>query len=135
MDKKMMDKRIIFGYGFGLVVIAAGIMINYLGVGGQEYVMFGSVGLWLLFIGFITLMITTLQKINGKKKNTDERVEYIGHKASKVTFLVLIIAAFIIMIIDGISPIGVPYHAFMANLIAGVVLVYFIAFKVIEKKH
>lgn len=135
MGKKMMDKRTIFGYGFGLVVIAAGLLMESLGAGGQDYVMFDSVGLWLVFIGFITLMVATLQKMSGKKKKTDERVEYIGHKASKVTFLVLIMASFIIMIIEGVKPIDLPYHIFMANLVAWVVVVYFIAFKVVEKKH
>lgn len=120
-------------FGFGLIII--GLLLNAFGVTGVAFQEMGGVGGWLIMVGFISLMITVLQKLRGKKKQVDERVEFIAARASRIVFLALIIAAFVIMVIDALVAITLPYYLFMAYLISGVVLVYVLAYKQLEKTY
>ena len=118
-----------------ILVIVAGIVLSQLGI-GEEFLGFTSVGQWLIFVGFIGLTINILQEIrNKKKKIVDERMELINYKASRITFIALIVGAFIIMIIDGINPIEVPYSLFMSYLLAFLMFIYFIAYKIVERLY
>lgn len=126
-------KQMVWRYGFALITIIAGILINYLNL-GTEFFAYGSVGNYLISIGFIFLFITTLFYISRKEKVVDERMEKIGYKASRVTFLFMVIGAFAIMLWDGIEKITIPYQISMTYFICVLLIIYFIAYKLIERK-
>lgn len=131
--KAMTKKQLVWKYLFGFVLIVAGIVFESFGV-GQNFLITWSLGTWLIYVGFLMFAIITLSYFNKKERIIDERMEKIAYKASRVTFVFVILGAFGIMIYDGINPIDYPYHMFMSHFIAWTVLVYFIAYKVIEKR-
>lgn len=128
-----MKKSIVGRYVFAFLTVIAGILLDQFNV-GREFLGFSSVGSWLVFVGFIMLAIITLNVISGKRRKIDERMTYLALKSSRITFVLLIFAAFIVMIIDGIRPIDVPYHLFMSYLIAYLMLAYFVVYKILEWK-
>jgi hypothetical protein len=121
-------------YGFAVFLIIAGLILMYLKI-GEEFLGFSSVGSWLIYVGFVMLAIITLQLISNKKRIVDERMEFVATKAARITFLALIIFAFLIMIIDGIKPITMPYSYFMSYLLSGIVFIYFISYQVLLKRN
>jgi uncharacterized membrane protein len=132
MKNKNSRKNTTARYIFAFVILAAGIILEALNI-GDEFLGFESVGEWLIYVGFIMLVIITITLISKKKRIIDERMEKIAYQASRISFLAIIIGAFIIMIADGIKPIEISYSMFMAYLISGIVLVYLISYKIIEK--
>ena len=58
---------------------------------------------------------------------------FVASKASRITFLAVITFAFIVMITDGITPLQVSYSMFMSYLICGMMLVYFVSYKILLK--
>ena len=131
MEKK---KQAIWRYSFAIIIILTGLILNYKNV-GKEFLNFNSIGNWLIYIGFVMLAIVTLQFISGKKRIVDERSQFIGMKASRITYVAIILVAFVTMIIDGIKTITIPYSQFMSAFVCGVVLVYLISYKILEKKN
>lgn len=117
-------------YGFAFIVLIAGTLLMAFDI-GDAFLGFASVGTWLLYIGCIMLAIITLQTIKNKKRVVDERMQAIAAQAARITFTVIILAAFIIMVIDGIAPIALSYALFMSYFICGIVLVYLIAYKLL----
>ena len=81
------------------------------------------------------LIVATLTEIWRKDKVVDERMQFVATKAMRVTFLCLIVAAFIIMIVDGIQQITLPYHLFMSYLVSGLLAVYYISYKILLKRY
>lgn len=126
--KKILSREII-RYSFALFVILLGAFFNYNSI-GNEFLGFSSVGSWLVYIGFIMIAIISLQALNNKRV-VDERMIFIANKAMRITFLVLVLFSFIIMVLDGINKISIPYHLFMSYLICGLMLVYFISYKIL----
>lgn len=119
-------------YVFALVILIAGIILGALDI-GKEFLGFSSIGTWLIYVGFIMLTVITLQLLKNKKRIVDERMRLIAYKASRITFVLMILAAFIIMIIDGINAITIPYSMFMSYIIAYMIFVYFISYKILER--
>lgn len=130
--KDLAKKNAIPRYVFAFILVVGGIILDYLNI-TREFLGFESVGNWLVFVGFIMVAVITLQIISNKKRIVDERMEKLGYKASRITFLFIIIGAFIVMVWDGISPIGIAYSMFMSHLIAWVMLVYFVSYKILER--
>jgi len=119
-------------YGFAAVTIIAGLIFSYFHIGERPDIVFGSLGAWLIYVGFITLAIMAVRAIGkNKEKKVDERMEFVAAKAGRVTFVFIIIAAFAVMIADGIKPIAISYYMFMAYMISAIVFVYFVAYKVL----
>ena len=129
MERK---KQLVWRYGFALIVIIAGILLEHFNIGG-EFGGFGSVGYWLLYVGIVMLAVATFQLLLGKKRIVDERSQFIGMKAARITYVFIILTLFVTMIMDGIKPITIPYSQFMATLICGITLVYFVSYKILEK--
>lgn len=133
VSKKIITKKqTIWRYLFGFLLVVIGILLNYFKI-GQEFLGFNSIGLWMIYVGFVMFIVITLQYFSKRKKIIDERMEKIGYRSSRIVFLILILGAFIIMIIDGIKPIIIPYHMFMSYMISGIVLIYFVSYKILEK--
>ena len=129
MEKK---KQAVWKYGFALTVIISGIILEYFNL-GKEFLGFGSVGYWLIYVGIVMLAIITLQVLSGKRRIVDERSQFIGMKAARITYVFIILTLFVTMIIDGINTITVQYSKFMSMLICGITLVYFVSYKILEK--
>jgi hypothetical protein len=131
LEKK---KQVAWRFGFAFIVLVAGIILEMSEI-GKEFLGFSSVGNWLIYVGFIMIAIITLQFFSKKERVVDERLQFIAMKAGRVTFLAIIFFAFLIMVWDGIRTIYIPYSYFMSYWIAGIVFVYFIAYKIIERKN
>jgi uncharacterized membrane protein len=127
-------KSIAFRYGFALVVLLFGIVLTVLKI-GNEFLGFANIGIWLIYVGFVMLVAITFQVISKKNRIVDERMEKIGNKTSRIMFLLLILFAFVVMVWDGISKITIPYFIFMSYLICGFILIYFIIYKILEKRY
>lgn len=127
--------RVTIMYAIALVALTLGLLFDYFKIGSPTFQIFGSVGNWLIYTGFIGLIIATVRLIfvSKKKKTIDERMEFVATKALRISFLSLIIGAFIIMIIDGIKTITIPYHIFMSYLVCGLLLIYIVAYKILLK--
>ncbi len=131
---KNKKRNIIWRYSFATLLIISGVVLSYFNI-GNEFLGFSSVSLWLIYVGFVMLTVITLQMLFKKKRIVDERMEFIAAKASRVTFVGIILFAFLIMIIDGIKPIEVAYSYFMSYLICGIILLYIISYKILSNKY
>lgn len=119
-------------YVFAILIILLGTLTDYFQP-NKEFLGFPSVGQWLIYIAFIMLVIITLQSFKNKKRIVDERMHFIGYKATRITFLLLILASFSIIIIDGLKTITIPYHMFASYIIMFLTLTYLIAYKILER--
>jgi len=132
----MKDKtRIKLSYGISLFFILIGLVFNYFKIGEPNFQIYGSVGNWLVYIGFIGIIIATIRKLSKKQKKIDERMEFVAAKSLRFTFLFLIIGAFFIMVVDGIKIITLPYHLFMSYLVCVLLLVYMIIYKILLRNN
>lgn len=131
---KMKKKNLIWRYSFATLLIIAGIVFSYFNI-SNEFLGFSSLSLWLIYVGFVMLTVITLQMLFKKKRIVDERMEFIAAKASRVTFVGIILFAFLIMIVDGIKSIEIAYSYFMSYLICGIVLLYIVSYKILSKKY
>ncbi len=133
-QEKNRKKNLILRYSLATLLIISGIVLSYLKL-GNEFLGFSSVGLWLIYVGFVMLAVISLQILSKKKRIVDERMEFIAAKASRITFMGIIIFAFIIMVIDGIKPIDFAYSYFMSYFICGIVLLYAISYKILLRSN
>jgi hypothetical protein len=127
-------KRLCWRYGFALVVLIVGTILMHYNL-GKEFLGFSSVGSWLVYVGFIMIAIVTLQFFSHKERVVDERAQFIGMKAGKITFLAIILVSFIIMVWDGLRTIYIPYSYFMSYFLVGIMAVYFVSYKIIERRN
>ena len=132
--KNRLTTKELYRYGFALIVLVLGLLLSYFKI-GNTFLGFSSVGTWLIYIGFIMLAIITLQFFSNKKRIVDERMIFIANKAMRFTLLSLIIIAFIIIVIDGVNTITIPYHLFMAYLICLLLIIYVISYKILLRKY
>ena len=129
------SKGTILRYGMSVLFLALGVLFNSFNVGSRNFLSFGSVGNWLIYIGFVSLMIVTIRTLSKKERKVDERNYFIAAKANRITFIMIILAAFIIMVCDGIKTITLSYHMFMSFFVCGIILAYFVSYKILEKYH
>jgi uncharacterized membrane protein len=126
-QKNISRKDLVWRYGFAIITIIVGATLSYLNM-GNEFLGFSSVGTWLIYVGFVMLAVITL---HNKKRIVDERMLFVATKASRITFVGIILFAFIVMVIDGVKPIGVAYSIFMSYFICGIVLLYLVSYKIL----
>ena len=129
------NRRMLVKYGFGLALVLAGLALGMSGTGQRPFAGFDSLGTWLVYAGLVTIAATTLHIVLRKERQVDERMEFAASKAMRVTFLLFIAAAFVLMVMDGVSPIAVPVHMLMAYLICGMMAAYFLSYRVILAHH
>lgn len=128
--------RTIVKYAFGLGLIVIGLLLESFGLGYESYSTFGSNGSFLIFIGFGVLLLATIQLIwMPREKIVDERMEFVAAKAMRVAFVVFIIAAFILIIIGGITPITMPAYVLVSYIVCLLLLAYVIAYNILLKYH
>jgi uncharacterized membrane protein len=123
-------------YGFAAALIILGLLINHYGLGSPEFTVFGSVGNYLVYIGFVLLLINTVRQITRKKKKRmDERMEFVAAKASGVTMVFIFAGAFAVILLDGIQKITLPYHLFVSYSVCAILLVYMISYYALLRKY
>lgn len=127
--------KIAYNIGFSVLVIIAGAILETLNIGSSEFLGFTSVGNWLVYVGLVGLAIVAIRGIAKKDRKVDERMYFIANKANRVTFLVVIIGSFVIMVWDGIQRITMPYSLFMSYFVCGVIMAYVIAYKVLVRMY
>jgi len=110
-------KGIRIKYAAAFIIIIFGLLLEIYEVGGNTFAGFPSVGIWIIFTGFIMTAIISMNVFSKKEKIVDERMEHIGYKASRVTTLILILTLFATMIIDGIQPINTRYYFYASFLV------------------
>jgi len=93
------------------------------------------VGNFLVYIGFVILLIILVRQISGKKKKTDERMEFVAAKASRIAMIFMILGAFAVMVLDGIQPITLPYYLFAGYSVCAILLVYMISYYVLMRRY
>lgn len=125
--------KLIIKYSFGLIMILLGVIFQVTGIGNRAFLGFGTVSAYLIYVGFLSLIIITLKSFTKKKRLVDERMIAVANKANRIVFISIIFAGFAIMIIDGIKPINIAYSLFMSYLICGIILVYAISYKILLK--
>ncbi|MFH1132926.1 MAG: DUF2178 domain-containing protein [Nanoarchaeota archaeon] len=111
-------------------IIAAAIML----FSRVEAVIFGSMPLagFLLFVGVVAVAFGYIRE--KRPQEADERSWHIVHRASRATFIAMVLSAFAVMLIDSMDAITLRYSYFMAYWVCGMVLVYSISYKLLEKK-
>jgi Co/Zn/Cd efflux system component len=132
-DKMKLDKRNTYSYAFELGLVIIGLALNYLDVGNNRLFSFPSVGYFLIYVGFVGLFITTVKAIRAKERKVDERMMAAALQSARITFMVIILVAFIIMIADGISPIHVAYSTFMSYFVCFIILSNLVTYKLLLK--
>jgi len=136
VSKKVNTRRRIktkYATAIGLIII--GVLFQIFEIGGNEFSGFPSLGMWIIFTGFIFTAVVSMNVISKKEKIIDERMEHIGYKASHVTTMLLILALFATMIIDGIYTISTPYYLYASFLVCFYIFSYLISYKIIERNN
>ena len=121
-------------YAMSAGMIVAGLALNYLGIGASASgFIFGSVGNWLIYIGAVSAFVSAFAFFRKKGRMVDERMEKIGYKAHRLSISAFLLLAFLLMVVDGISPIALPYYLFISYMICAYLVLYFVAYKWVER--
>jgi uncharacterized membrane protein len=135
-SKKVVTKKsMIFRIVFITVLIVSGALLNQFNVGTNELFGYSTVGNYLIFIGFVMVLVTTITYFTKREKIIDERMEMLRNKTMTLTFTVFIFAAFALIIWDGIWPITMRYSMFISYAVCTMLLFYVIAYKVLERRY
>jgi len=128
-------KRATTKFAIVLGWIIVGLLLNHFKIGTNAFGIFGSLGTYFIYIGFVGMFVAGFTEVLRKDRAADERMQYVATKAMKLTFLVFVAVAFVIMVIDGINPITMPYHLFMSYLVSGILAVYYISYKILLRRY
>ncbi len=135
-SKKVVTKKsMIFRIVFIIVLIVSGALLNQFNIGTNELFGYSTVGNYLIFIGFVMVLVTTITYFTKREKIIDERMEMLRNKTMTLTFTVFIFAAFALIIWDGIWPITMRYSMFISYAVCTMLLGYVIAYKMLEGKY
>jgi uncharacterized membrane protein len=135
-SKKVVTKKsMIFRIVFITVLIVSGALLNQFNIGTNELFGYSTVGNYLIFIGFVMVLVTTITYFTKREKIIDERMEMLRNKTMTLTFTVFIFAAFALIIWDGIWPITMRYSMFISYAVCTMLLFYVIAYKVLERRY
>jgi len=135
-SKKVVTKKsMIFRIVFIIFLIVSGALLNQFNVGTNELFGYSTVGNYLIFIGFVMVLVTTITYFTKREKIIDERMEMLRNKTMTLTFTVFIFAAFALIIWDGIWPITMRYSMFISYAVCTMLLFYVIAYKVLERRY
>jgi hypothetical protein len=122
-------------YGFGIILVLLGVIFGLLNIGKNQFFGFSSVPSYLIYIGIISILVMLVSTFVNKKRIVDERMLNIADKATRIVYLCIILVSFAVMIVDGISPITIPYHVFMSYFICVIMLIYVFSYKILLKYY
>ena len=135
ISKKIITKKhLVWKYVFSVFLILLGGTLEIFGL-GKSFGGFESIGIWLIYVGLLSGILSLISYKRKKNKIVDERMEKIGYHASRITFLILFIALFLILILDKIITITIAYSEFLSWIIMGTLIVYVIVYKFLERKN
>ncbi len=135
-SKKIVTKKgMIYRAVFVIALIALGLTLNFYSIGSSDFFGYSTVGNFLIYIAFIMILVTAVNYFKKRDRIIDERIEMVRYKAMTLTFMASIVAAFAIMILDGISPITMRYSTFASYAVCAALIFYVVAYKVIERKY
>ncbi len=135
ISKKIITtKKSIAKFIFAGILIISGILLNYFNLGKVEFFSYNSVGSYLIFCGFIVLITSIMIIFTKKNKIYDERNEKISIRAMSWVWFFLFFGGFIIMIIDGISPINIRISEFISYSICALLLIYSVFYYIYSKR-
>jgi len=117
-----------------LLFVFLGVTLNVFNIGLNETFNFSTVGNYLIYIGFIGLIVSFLTKKKNSKKIVDERMIQIAFEASRWTIVFFVIISFALIIFDAIMPITMEYKYFLSYLVCTVILFHLGAYMVLLKK-
>jgi len=132
MEKKT-RRQISFLWAFGMIL--AGFLLNHFRIGMNEFVGYATVGTYLMYIGILGLVIIAIMPVINRNKIRDERMEFVAAKSLRITFLLIILGAFAVMVLDGIRPIAIPYSMFLAYAIMAVMLAHFVIYRLMLRAN
>lgn len=132
MEKKT---RALVKFCWSAAMVFLGLLLNYFRLGQGTFSPFESVGTFLIFVGFAGLAISAISEAWRKKQVTDERMEFVAAKALRLTFVLFIIGAFFVIVLDGIAPIAVPYSLSASYAICAALFVYFVSYKLLLRRY
>jgi L-asparagine transporter-like permease len=130
MDDTKFTMKIIFAS----ILLVAGIFIN-LFIPTKEFFGYGSVGSYLIFCGLLMLALALLRGFILKPKKYDERMITIALKSTRLTFVIFILSAFVLMIMDGINAITISYSMFLSYFVCFILLCNVIIYKIMLKYY
>jgi uncharacterized membrane protein len=135
-SKKVVTKKgMIYRVIFIAILMILGITLNLYNIGSNEFFGQSTVGNYLIYIGFVMILVTSISYFKKREKIIDERIEMLRYKAGTMTFMVFIFVAFAIIILDGIQPITMRYSLFISYMVCAILVFYVIAYKVLERKY
>jgi hypothetical protein len=120
---------------FAVIMIIIGIILEVTTNSKSDFFGFHSVGGYLITIGVIFFIVIGLYAAFFKERKIDERMMLHAYKSGRITYAILILVAFSIMIIDGINPITISYRTMMAYFIVGSTIVLMISFWFMTKNN
>lgn len=136
VSKKAITKKgLLYRYIFAVVLIIFGLILNVLDMGKTDFFSYGSVGNYLIFVGILVVFITLLIKFTRRNKIIDERHEKVAIKAMAWVWYFIFLGGFVVMILDGIKPFSMSISMFVAYAICFILIIYVIAYKILEKKY
>ncbi|NPV49667.1 MAG: hypothetical protein HPY60_00510 [Candidatus Methanofastidiosum sp.] len=135
-SKKVVTKKgMIYRVIFIAILMVLGITLNLYNIGSNEFFGQSTVGNYLIYIGFVMILVTSISYFKKREKIIDERIEMLRYKAGTMTFMFFIFVAFVIIILDGIQPITMRYSLFISYMVCAILVFYVIAYKVLERKY
>lgn len=135
VSKKVETKKIIFSkYIFALTIIVLGILLNLLKIGMNEMFSYSSVGNYLIYCGILITFLVSIRSFFKKEKIVDERAERIGYLSMVYVWWVIFLGGFLFIILDGIYHFKFSLGLFVSYAICVLLLVYIIAYKIIERR-
>jgi uncharacterized membrane protein len=128
----MNDKKIrLSKYFFAGLLLFTGLAFNIAKIGKDQFMGYNSVGNYLVFCGLLLFAIIILRSFKKGKALPDEREMFISSKANRLTFVFIMLIAFVIMIADGIKPIELKYSLFMGYFVCAILIFYFAAYRIL----
>ncbi|MDY1591302.1 MAG: hypothetical protein RBS85_03960 [Methanofastidiosum sp.] len=135
-SKKVVTKKgMMYRIVFIAVLMAGGFLLNTYNIGTNELFGFSTVGNYLIYIGFVMILVTSIMYFTKREKIIDERIEMLRYRAGTLTYMVFIFVAFALIILDGIRPITMRYSLFISYAVCAVLLFYVITYKVLDRKY
>lgn len=136
VSKKIITKKVVISkYAFAAFLILLGVIFKVFDIGNKEFFSFNSVAFYLMYVGFLMLFIITISNFVKKDKIIDERMEKIGYKSYRLTFFITFMAAFMLMIYDGIVSVQIELSNFVSYAVCFIFIVYVISYKILEKNN
>lgn len=135
-SKKVVTKKgMIYRIIFIAILMFLGITLNLYNIGSNEFFGQSTVGNYLIYIGFVMILVTSISYFKKRENIIDERIEMLRYKAGTLTFMVFIFVAFAIIIIDGIHQITMRYSLFISYMVCAILVFYVVAYKILERKY